>query len=114
MSTTKVPELPADALDLEQRYLVKIKDLLKQVCPHVEIWAYGSRVNGHSHEASDLDLVARQPQHLMQVIRNFESIREAFIESDIPIQVQIVDWARIPETFHAEIKHKYVVLQQSE
>ncbi len=25
----------------------------------IEIWAYGSRVNGDSHDASDLDLVIR-------------------------------------------------------
>ena len=29
--------------------------------PDVEVWAYGSRVNGRSHYGSDLDLVLRSP-----------------------------------------------------
>ncbi len=27
----------------------------------IEVWAYGSRVNGAAHEGSDLDLVIRGP-----------------------------------------------------
>ena len=38
-----------------------IEELLEERLPGVEVWAYGSRVSGRSHDASDLDLVLRSP-----------------------------------------------------
>ena len=35
--------------------------LFQEHLPGVEVWAYGSRVNGRSHEGSYLDLVLRGP-----------------------------------------------------
>ena len=46
-----------DRLDLPRRYREKLEALLRQHVPGVEVWAYGSRVTGESHEGSDLDLV---------------------------------------------------------
>lgn len=76
----------------------------------VEIWAYGSRVNGDCYDMSDLDLVVRQPGNLEKPTKNLAQVRDAFIESNLPIQVQIVDWARIPDSFHKEIEANYFVL----
>ena len=50
-----------DRLDLPRRYRERLQELLKDHVPDAEVWAYGSRVNGESHEASDLDLVIRGP-----------------------------------------------------
>ncbi|MCY3777616.1 MAG: nucleotidyltransferase domain-containing protein, partial [Candidatus Aminicenantes bacterium] len=50
-----------DRLDLPIRYRNKLEALLREHVPDVEVWAYGSRVNGQSHEGSDLDLVLRSP-----------------------------------------------------
>ncbi len=36
--------------------------LLREHLPDVEVWAYGSRVNGRSHDGSDLDLVLCGPE----------------------------------------------------
>ena len=38
-----------------------IEELPEERLPGVEVWAYGSRVSGLSHDASDLDLVLRAP-----------------------------------------------------
>ena len=38
-------------------------------------------------------------------------LKEAFIESNLPIRVDIMDWARIPESFHREIERAHVVIQ---
>ena len=38
-----------------------IEELLDERLRGVEVWAYGSRVSGRSHDASDLDLVLRAP-----------------------------------------------------
>ena len=45
-----------DRLALPLRYRKQLKALLDEHVPGVEVWAYGSRVNGESHEGSDLDL----------------------------------------------------------
>ena len=64
-------------------------------------WAYDSRVNGNAHEGSDLDLAVINP--LLQ-------LREALSDSNLPILVDVMDWARIPEAFQKEIKKNYMVV----
>ena len=34
------------------------------------------------------------------------------MESNLPIRVDVVDWARIPASFHREIEQAYVVVQR--
>ena len=84
--------------------------LLQEHVPNAEVWAYGSRVNGEAHDASDLDLVLRSPT-LEPLGREFSELLEAIAESSIPILVQVHDWARLPESFHNEIQKAYVVIQ---
>ena len=50
-----------ERLRLQPRHREQIEALLRQHLPGVEVWAYGSRVNGRSHDGSDLDLVLRSP-----------------------------------------------------
>lgn len=95
-------------LDLPNRYLDQVLALLRAHAPHAEVWAYGSRVTGGGHEASDLDLVLR---NLGSPAADLSDLREAFIESNLPIRVDILDWSRIPESFHREIERSHVVLQ---
>lgn len=100
------------ALDLPQKYLEQVQTLLRTHVPHVEVWAYGSRVSGGNHEASDLDLVLRNPQNLKEETRSLYDLKESFIESNLPIRVDIMDWARIPANFHCEIERAHVVVQE--
>ena len=88
-----------------------LRQILQQHLPHAEVWAYGSRVNGNGHEASNLNLVVRQPADLKQETGQLEEMREALVESDLPIRVDVVDWALIPATFHREIERAYVVVK---
>ena len=101
----------ADRLDLPPRHRRIVEALLREHVPEAEVWAYGSRVNGESHEGSDLDLVVRGPG-LEPLGGGFLNLLEAIEESDIPILVQIHDWARLPESFHQEIERNHVVLQK--
>ncbi len=48
-----------DRLRLSPRHRRLLEALLQKHAPNVEVWGYGSRVNGSAHEASDLDLVLR-------------------------------------------------------
>ena len=107
-----MPASPTISLDLPQKYLEQVQALLRDHVPHVEVWAYGSRVTGDSHEASDLDLVLRNPQDLQEENSALSELKEAFIESNLPIRVDVMDWARIPTSFHREIERAHVVVQE--
>ncbi len=106
-----MPELALERLNMQPRHLAMLRELLRQYMPHAEIWAYGSRVNGDGHEASDLDLVVRQPADPKQETPALWETKEALVESNLPIRVDVVDWARIPESFQREIERGYVVVQ---
>ncbi len=76
----------------------------------VEIWAYGSRVDGTSHETSDLDLVIRGPELKAVDISELQTFIDLIQDSQIPILIQVFDWARIPESFRSQILRRYEVL----
>jgi len=98
-------------LHLPEKYLQQVNALLQQHIPQAEVWAYGSRVHGDGFEASDLDLVARFSNGERSAAMPLGQLREALTESSLPIFVQIVDWANIPESFREEILAGYVVVQ---
>ncbi|MCY4520912.1 MAG: nucleotidyltransferase domain-containing protein [Caldilineaceae bacterium] len=100
-----------DQLDLPLRYRHMVEALLSEYVPNAEVWAYGSRINGESHEGSDLDLVLRSLT-LEPLGPEFTDLVEALRESNIPILVQVCDWAMLPESFRREIARGYVVLQK--
>lgn len=76
----------------------------------VEVWAYGSRVNGSAHRGSDLDLVIRTPNLKPLSIDVLVELVEKIRESNIPILVELRDWARLPVSFHHNIEQQYEVL----
>ena len=92
----------------------KDKDRLISIFEHasipIEVWAYGSRVNGDAHEGSDLDLVIRSSNLEKLPVDFYLDLLEKIQESNIPIVVDLFDWARLPETFQQNITKKHVVL----
>jgi predicted nucleotidyltransferase len=102
---------PSLRLELPDRYLAGVLVLLRKYVPRHEVWAYGSRVTGGCFDASDLDLVVRNPADLNQFCKNLFELRDAFVESNLPIRVDVMDWARIPASFRQEIERGYVVIQ---
>ena len=84
--------------------------MLHKHLPGVEVWAYGSRVNGRSHDRSDLDLVLRGPKLAEIDTSRLADFIEALQDSTIPFLVEACDWARLPESFHREIEREHVVL----
>lgn len=76
----------------------------------IEVWAYGSRVNGTAHTGSDLDLVILSHNKQKLPADVFSELKEKINESNIPIVVEIFDWARLPESFHRNIEEKHEVL----
>jgi len=90
-------------LDLRPEWLEVVRQLLAAHLPDAEVWAYGSRVQGTAHEGSDLDLVVRNPNDLSKPQPDLSPLKEALRESRLPILVDILDWALIPESFQNEI-----------
>ncbi len=88
-------------------------ELFKKLKTPVEVWAYGSRVNGTAHAGSDLDLVIRTKSLKAMPYEEFIDLVESIKESNIPILVEIRDWANLPLSFHEQIERKYEVLFSS-
>ena len=97
-------------IHLSAKHRKMLKNLFQKYLPGVEVWAYGSRVNGQSHEGSDLDLVLRGPDLKEIDFSQFLDMKDALTESNIPFLVEVRDWARLPKNFHKEIKKSYYVL----
>ena len=97
-------------LHILTKHRLLLEALLQKHLPDVEVWAYGSRVNGRSHDGSDLDLVLRGPDLNRISINSLVEFEDAVRESNIPFFVEARDWTRLPERFHQEIAQNYVVL----
>ena len=105
---------PSGTLHLSARHRAMLEALLKEHLPEVEVWAYGSRVNGQSHDGSDLDLVLRGPGLAKIDISRLVDFEEALRHSTVPFLVEAHDWARLPESFHSRIERDYVVLVEKD
>ncbi len=99
-----------DRLHLKLRHRRMLEDILRAHMPEVEVWAYGSRLSGQSHDGSDLDLVLRSPELKQIPVSRLADLEEALRESTIPFLIEARDWARLPASFHCEIARDYVVL----
>ena len=94
-----------DRLFIKPQYLQILLDVFKNYCPDAEIWAYGSRINGDAHEASDLDLVVKS---FNDVNKSLFELKELINDSDIPIIVDILEFDKIPFSFQKEIEKDYI------
>jgi len=84
-------------IDLNPVYLEIVKDIISKNAPGLEIWVFGSRVNGTAKKFSDLDLAIISPEPL--TLNLMTKLQNAFSESDLPIKIDIVDWSAISEEF---------------
>lgn len=101
-------------LYLREQDRKQLEQLLAAHLPAVTAWAYGSRVSGGAHEASDLDLVLRSPDLTAIPLASLEAFLHALRESNIPILIEARDWARLPEAFHQEILQGYAVVREGD
>jgi predicted nucleotidyltransferase len=85
--------VPMIDLDPENRCLVV--EILRRHVPGVDVYAFGSRVNGRARPYSDLDLLLKAPVTEDQM----ESIKNAFSESDLPILIDLVQEEGLSEEF---------------
>ena len=109
-TSSQATPIKASSLMLREQDRAHLLALLAEHLPAVTAWAYGSRVSGDAHEASDLDLVLRSSDLSPIPIAAFVSFKDALANSNIPIFVEARDWARLPAAFHDEILKHHIVL----
>ena len=95
---------------LKSNYKQMLLDLFSEVTIPIEIWAYGSRVKGTAHDGSDLDLVIITRDGEKIPIDILMELKEKIRDSNVPILVELFDWARLPESFHKNIEACHEVL----
>ena len=106
-----MPPVDPARLALAPEHLAELRELLARHVPQAEVRAYGSRVDGSSHEGSDLDLVLLDPRDRSQRVRGLSDLREALQASTLPMLVEVHDASQLPAAFQAEIERRYVVVQ---
>ena len=85
-----------------------LQKILRQQIPNKTVWAFGSRVEWKASETSDLDLVAHKCSGA-----EIAELKEALEESALHCAVDVLNWEDIPDSFRANIKKHYVVVQQN-
>ena len=97
-------------IDLNPRDWKIVRNILARHVPQYEVWAFGSRAKGTAKEYSDLDLAIITDQPLSLSLS--AAIFDDFLESDLPIKVDVVDWATTSVAFRQIIEKDKVVVQQ--
>ena len=95
---------PMTELLIAPGHLEMIRSIICKLYPEAMVWAYGSRVDGSAHEASDLDMAVvdfGRPDGDITVLR------DALRESNVPFTVDVFDYKLLPKSFQEEIMKKY-------
>ncbi len=88
-------------LDLNQSDLTLVRRILQRYVPHESVYVFGSRATGRTRYLSDLDLLLDRQEPLDRKI--MLELIEAFDESDLPIEVDVVDLSTVTDTFRARV-----------
>ena len=96
-------------IDIAPQDWVDVLRILHEQVPALEVWAFGSRAMHTAKPYSDLDLalITRKPLSLEQLA----ALTDAFATSDLPIRVDVVDWASTSDAFRKIIAQDKVVVQ---
>ena len=86
-----------------------VQAVLVQYVPNSTVWAFGSRARKTAKPYSDLDLAVINSQSMPLSL--YAELAGAFVESDLPWKVDIVDWAAIGDSFRKIIEQDKVVIQ---
>ena len=97
-----------DTIDVELKDLKIVKSIFARHLPYKQVWAYGSRVKWTATHTSDLDCVVFGATN-----SEIADAKEAFDESDIPFEVELLNWETIPDDFKENIREQYFILQNN-
>lgn len=103
----------SDNLLIGPKYLAELREIFREhfsLSRPLQVWAFGSRVNGLAHGGSDLDLalVIDDDSGFSQC--DFHKLQEALRESNIPFLLDLCRFDTLPDSFKKEIESDYVVV----
>ena len=101
----------AGVLDLSPEDFRIVQRILGDLAPGRPVFVFGSRVTGRARRRSDLDLAIDGDAPLGR--RIMADLREAFDESDLPIEVDVVDLTEATGIFRARIESERVPLERA-
>lgn len=96
-------------MDLKPEHRKIVCDLLECHLPGREVRLFGSRANGTTKPHSDIDLVIMGDELLP--VTTMRILRDAFDDSDLPFQVDLVEWAGTSEEFKRVIAATAIPLE---
>lgn len=96
-------------LDLRPDHWAIVRIVLRRHVPDRKILAFGSRAAWTAKEYSDLDLAILGDEPLS--LDTAAALAEDFGESDLPFRVDLVDCARIDQTFRNAVLSEGVTVQ---
>ncbi len=96
-------------IDLRPDHLDLVCRILREYLPDRGVMAFGSRATWTAKEYSDLDLVVLGDDPLPLNVAS--ALTEGFSESDLPFKVDVIEWARIDETFRDKISRVGLVVK---
>ncbi len=98
-------------LEIREKDWQRIEGILKRMLPDgIQVWAYGSRVNGAATEASDLDLALAHNNGEDLPPSLIRAIKSCLSESNVPIIVEIHNKASLPASFQEKIESEAILL----
>lgn len=90
-------------MDLKPEHRSIVCAILARHLPGREVKIFGSRANGTAKPYSDLDLVIMGDEPLP--VTTMRILHDAFDDSDLPFQVDLVEWAGTSEEFRGVIEN---------
>ena len=84
-------------LDLTEKHVEFIKKTVREILSDVEIYVYGSRVQGKAKRYSDVD-IALKSKSAIPFLRLLD-IKTAFENSTFPYNVDVIDLNSIKDDF---------------
>ena len=96
-------------IELRPDLLALVTQILARHVSQYEVRVFGSRVSGMVKQHSDLDLIIMSERPLPT--RTMALLKTEFEESNLPIRVDVLDWATLTEPFQRVIENQYEVIQ---
>ncbi len=96
------------SLGLDPKDVTALVSLVRRFIPDGELWAFGSRVSGRARPFSDLDLAIIREGPLDATTK--AELRYALSESDFPVKVDLLEWARADASFREIIQGNHIVI----
>ena len=98
-------------IDVADEDMELIRAIVNHQVPEYEVYAFGSRVKGMTAKHSDLDLVIMTEKPLST--ERMADLKDAFMNSDLPFKVDVVDWAETKERFREIIRREAVAVKKN-